>query len=135
MDYRDYLKESNFIDSISNADVEFEACYLITEARMYAGLTQAQLAKKINTKQPSIARAENGTVIPSISFLNKIAKATGTRLIAPRFEFMNSRFGFQIINAPSLSFESPRAKGNLQRIDGGLVSNSGSSNRCVISVV
>ena len=47
--------------------------------RIKRKLTQAQLATKAGLKQPSVARVESGNM-PSITTLNKIAKALGTRL-------------------------------------------------------
>lgn len=87
MDYKDYIKE-NKIDT-SKGDVVYELSNLITEARLYAGISQAELAKRIGTHQPSIARAEKGEVVPSVEFLYKIAKAIGAELILPRFNFMD----------------------------------------------
>lgn len=69
-------------------DFAFDVANLITEARLHAGLTQDALAKKIGTTQPAIARIERGSALPSLSFLQKIAKALGTYLIAPKFGFM-----------------------------------------------
>ena len=57
----------------------------IKEAREKAGLTQKELAKKMGTLQPSIARAENGSVSLSQSFLFRVAKALGTQLVSPTF--------------------------------------------------
>lgn len=54
-------------------------CVLI-EARTRAGLTQAQLASRMNTTQSVIARLEGGRVYPSTRTLERIAEATGTRL-------------------------------------------------------
>jgi transcriptional regulator with XRE-family HTH domain len=42
----------------------------------------------MGTRQSSIARAESGKIEPSISFLEKVAKAVGTELIYPKFKFM-----------------------------------------------
>ncbi len=42
-------------------------------------LSQGELARKTGIKQPSLARVEGG-VMPSITTLNKIAKAMGKRL-------------------------------------------------------
>lgn len=49
-------------------------------ARDKSGLTQAQLAKKMGTKQSAIARLEGGNVNPTIDFLEKIATVLGTKL-------------------------------------------------------
>ena len=68
-------------------DFDLETCNLITIARLHARLTQKELAKKINTKQPSVARVEGGH-LPTLPFLKKVAKAIETTLIPPRFAFM-----------------------------------------------
>jgi DNA-binding XRE family transcriptional regulator len=68
-------------------DVEFiataeglEPGYQVARLRILRGLTQAQLAEKVGTRQPSIARLENGSSTPSISFLNKIAEALNAKV-------------------------------------------------------
>jgi transcriptional regulator with XRE-family HTH domain len=74
------LKDSKFKKEYERYDLPFEISELVIDARISAGLTQAKLARKIKTKQPAIARLENGTTLPSLSFLEKIANATGHRL-------------------------------------------------------
>ncbi|OGI94400.1 hypothetical protein A3A03_03855 [Candidatus Nomurabacteria bacterium RIFCSPLOWO2_01_FULL_40_18] len=69
-------------------DFRFEVANLITEARYHYKLTQAQLAKKVGTQQPSIARIESGTTLPSLSFLERLADSIGTYITAPQFGFM-----------------------------------------------
>ncbi len=69
-------------------DFRFEVANLITEARYHYNITQAQLAKKMGTQQPSIARIESGNTLPSLSFLERLADSIGTYLIAPQFGFM-----------------------------------------------
>jgi predicted transcriptional regulator len=49
--------------------------------RLSHKLSQSQLAKKAKTKQPVISRLETGTVKPSFSLLERIARATNTRLV------------------------------------------------------
>ncbi|MCA1838151.1 MAG: helix-turn-helix domain-containing protein [Actinobacteria bacterium] len=51
--------------------------YLILKARAKAELSQQQLAKKVGTSQPMVARWESGAQIPSVRSLLKIAEATG----------------------------------------------------------
>ncbi len=53
----------------------------LIKARAKMGLTQAELAKKIGTKQSAIARVESGNANPSVSFLEKLAQALGSKLI------------------------------------------------------
>ncbi len=68
-------------------DIALEIGLGIAEARIRAGLTQKELAKKMNTKQPSIARVENGFSMASITFLNNVARALQIDLILPKFSF------------------------------------------------
>ena len=69
-------------------DLAFEIGQMLIETRSIKGLTQKKLAEIIKTKQSGIARAENGKSLPSLSFLNKIAKALHTYLVV-RFGFMD----------------------------------------------
>jgi len=59
---------------------ELEPGYQVARLRIQRGLTQTQLAEMIGTRQPSIARLENGSTLPSISFLNKIATALDAKI-------------------------------------------------------
>ncbi len=58
----------------------FEPAYQVARMRIERGLTQAQLAELVGTKQPSIARLESGVSEPSLSFLRKVATALGARV-------------------------------------------------------
>lgn len=53
----------------------------MAEARVRAGLTQAQLAQRMGTKQPVIARLEAGRRSPNVKTLRRLATATGSRLV------------------------------------------------------
>ena len=59
----------------------YELISQLISARTKKGLTQAQLAKKIGTKQSAIARIEGGDSNPSIAFLEKLTKALDSKLI------------------------------------------------------
>lgn len=56
----------------------------ILAARKAAGLTQAQVAERMGTKAPAVARLENalvtGSPSPSLTTLRKYAAAMGKRL-------------------------------------------------------
>ena len=56
----------------------------ILNARAEAGLTQAQVAERMGTKAPAVARLENALVTgkhsPSLATLQKYAAALGKRL-------------------------------------------------------
>jgi transcriptional regulator with XRE-family HTH domain len=57
-----------------------EPAYEVARLRILRGLTQAQLAELVGTKQSSIARLESGIVPPNLSFLTRVAAALGARV-------------------------------------------------------
>jgi ribosome-binding protein aMBF1 (putative translation factor) len=57
----------------------------VVAARVRAGLSQAELAERMGTAQPAIARLESGGGLPSFTTLKKLARATGSKLVV-RFE-------------------------------------------------
>lgn len=61
---------------------EFAFLDEVLRARAEAGLTQAQVAKRVGTTQSAIARLESGALkhSPSIATLQKYAKALGYRV-------------------------------------------------------
>ena len=59
---------------------EFALMLQVAKARRRAGLSQAQLAKRMKTTQSTIARLESGRGKPSTRTLSRFAKATGHRL-------------------------------------------------------
>lgn len=60
---------------------EFALVAALIRARIEAGLTQEQLAQRMNTTQAVVARLEAGGRRPSTRTLERFAVATGTRLI------------------------------------------------------
>ena len=79
-----YMSKTSLSDwqEQQNQDPDFlEECrrldlgYQITRLRLLGGMTQAELADKVGTRQPAIARLENGSSLPSLSFLERIANA------------------------------------------------------------
>ena len=82
---KEWMKDPKFAKFYNEPDLAMEIGDMITEIRLKFGLTQEALARKIGTKQSSIARVENGNVLPSLKFLQKIANAVGTKFIPPRF--------------------------------------------------
>lgn len=74
------LKDAEVKKAYKKLSPEFELIQLIIEKRLKQGLTQAELAKKLNTKQSAISRLERGDYNPSLAFLNRLAKALNTKL-------------------------------------------------------
>lgn len=63
--------------------------HLVKECRRRAGLTQVELAERVGTTQPAIARLERGNGHPTLQRLSDIAAACGLELqvrVVPRDE-------------------------------------------------
>lgn len=75
-----WLKDPKYRAEYDKLGLEFDLASAIIEARTKAGLTQAQLARRMKTTQSVIARLEGGRVRPSTKTLERLAKATGTQL-------------------------------------------------------
>lgn len=77
------------LDEEIKYDLAYQVGQNLLEARTMLGMTQEEVAKKVKTQQPGIARIESGTYLPSLSLLKRIAeKAFNTYLVAPQFGFM-----------------------------------------------
>lgn len=73
--------DSELQEMVAEATINAQVAQSIYEARIKAGLTQQQLADRIGTKQPVIARLENADYEGhSVSMLQKIAIALNQRL-------------------------------------------------------
>ncbi|MBN1317126.1 MAG: helix-turn-helix transcriptional regulator [Anaerolineales bacterium] len=78
--YEDWKAEKLKDPAVRAALEELEPAYQIARLRISRGLTQAQLAEMIGTKQSSIARLESGDHQPTIPFLRRIVEALGGSL-------------------------------------------------------
>ena len=59
---------------------EFEIAMELIKARARAGLSQAELAARMQTSQSAIARLESGQRLPSTKTLLRFAEATGSKI-------------------------------------------------------
>jgi ribosome-binding protein aMBF1 (putative translation factor) len=82
------LKDPEFSLYFQREKAVSEIARLVRDARLKAGLTQAQLAKKAQSSQVVIARLESGSDgrIPSLDLLERIANALKAKLLV-RFEY------------------------------------------------
>ena len=69
------LKNPQFRKIYEETRLEREIARSVIRARIEKGLTQAQLAKKLKTKQSVISRVESAQTTPSLSFLKRLAQA------------------------------------------------------------
>lgn len=61
--------------------IPFEIAKKVMSARIGKGLSQTELARKIGTKQPSIARIESGVYSTSLATLRKLSAVLGIEFI------------------------------------------------------
>ena len=78
--HRKWMKNRRYKAEYESLDEEFRLAKALIEARSRAGLSQAQLARRMKTSQSYIARIESGQVTPSTSALERYAEATRSRL-------------------------------------------------------
>ncbi len=78
--HKKWMKSPKYRKAFEALEEEFVLASAILDARSRAGLTQQQLAKKMGTTQPVVARLESGRVIPTMRTLQRLAQATGSRL-------------------------------------------------------
>jgi len=79
--HKRWSKHPNYRKSYDALQEEFALARAVIEARRGAGLTQQQLARKMGTTQPVVARLEAGNTRPSLRTLERLANATGSRLV------------------------------------------------------
>jgi len=75
-------------------DVEYEVARQMQAARAQAGLTQADLARRMHTTQSVVSRIESGVNV-SIETLARFAEACGSRLQVQMVRETGTRYGKQ----------------------------------------
>src|SRR5438477_1972636 len=83
--HKKWMKQPKYRQAYEALEEEFALASAVLDARRRAGLTQSELARKMGTTQPVVARLESGRGRPSMRTLERLAKATGSRLLI-RFE-------------------------------------------------
>ncbi len=78
--HRRWMKSGDYRKAHEELSAEFALARAVIQARVRAGLTQEQLAQRMDTTQSVIARLESGRTRPSTQTLERLAAATGTRL-------------------------------------------------------
>lgn len=79
--HKKWLKEPKYKKAYDALEEEFVLASAVMDVRNRAGLTQEALARKMGTTQPVVARLESGRVRPSMRTLERLAEATGSRLL------------------------------------------------------
>jgi len=85
LDLDDYIsqrkkKDSDFAKDFESGYEEFKIGMMIKEMRLKNGMTQEQLAEKLDTKKSVISRMENHSEDVRLSTLRKVASVFGKQL-------------------------------------------------------
>ena len=78
--HKKWMKTAKYRKAFQVLEEEFAWAGAVIEARSRAGLTQGELARKMGTTQPAVARLESGRTRPSLRTLERLALATGSQL-------------------------------------------------------
>jgi predicted transcriptional regulator len=70
-----WLKDKELKREYDALEPEFALIRALIRKRLEAKLSQAELAKKVGTKQSAISRLESGNYNPTIGMLRKVAEA------------------------------------------------------------
>ena len=73
--FEQYLEEQLKDPEFRQAWEDSEPAYQLKRLRILKKLSQTELAKKVGTRQPSIARLESGYGINNLNFLRRVAEA------------------------------------------------------------
>jgi predicted XRE-type DNA-binding protein/DNA-binding XRE family transcriptional regulator len=96
--HKTWMKESSYRKTYAALEEEFVVASTAIDVRSRAGLTQEALAQKMGTTQPVVARLESGRGRPSMRTLDRLAKATGSRLIINFAPIENETKGPNVFN-------------------------------------
>jgi len=78
--HEDLMKSPKYRREYEKLETEFQIASQLIEARLKKKMSQEELAKKVNTGQAVISRLEGMNGKPSISLLERVAKALDTKI-------------------------------------------------------
>jgi ribosome-binding protein aMBF1 (putative translation factor) len=78
---KEFLKNKRVQKDRPYMEAEYQVMKQLIELRLRKKVSQKELAKRIDSKQPSISRLEKGLTSPTLYFLSKLATALGKRLV------------------------------------------------------
>jgi len=73
-------RDKEFAENFDEGYYHFKIGVILKQAREKAGITQTELARKLNIKRTAVARIENHSEEIRLSILERYAKAIGKRI-------------------------------------------------------
>ena len=77
---KELLKKPGFTQALQETALEYQVARAVVMARVKKRMTQAELARSMDTKQSVISRFERGRTVPSLSFLKRLANVLNASL-------------------------------------------------------
>jgi len=74
-------RDAEFAKDFDSGYEQFKIGVMLKQARIEAGITQEELATRLNTKKTAVSRIENHAEDIKLSTLEKFAEAIGKRLM------------------------------------------------------
>ncbi|MBC8264795.1 MAG: helix-turn-helix domain-containing protein [Anaerolineales bacterium] len=74
------MQDPEFRREYEALEPEYQLARQFINLRLERGLTQAQLAERMGTKQSAVSRLENIGINPTIGYLRQVAEALDARL-------------------------------------------------------
>lgn len=78
--HKEWLKDDEYKQEYDKLEAEFNLAKVLIQAREKSGLSQSEIAKRMNTKQSVVARLESADGNPTIKTLSRYAEALGGHL-------------------------------------------------------
>ncbi|UAA39136.1 helix-turn-helix transcriptional regulator [Paraneptunicella aestuarii] len=78
--HKEWLKDDEYKQEYNKLEAEFNLAKVLIQAREKSGLSQSEIAKRMNTKQSVVARLESANGNPTIKTLSRYAEALGGHL-------------------------------------------------------
>jgi len=77
---KEWMKDPKFVKEWEKIEPEYQLVRSLIGARLKRKMSQAELARKIGTKQPVISRLESMSTTASLSLLKRVAEALDAKL-------------------------------------------------------
>jgi len=73
-------KDASFSAGLGEQFDKYRLAQRLKLMRLGAGLSQAELAERVHTRQPSIARIEKAQTLPKLDFIQRVAHGLGWKM-------------------------------------------------------
>lgn len=76
-----HLQDPEFRKEWDASEEQYQITMMLINARIEAGMTQEELAKRSGVRHSTISRIENGNCMPTVKTLKALASGMGKKLV------------------------------------------------------